>query len=199
MDLESAEARQFAPLLLPATAVFGRASKLRSHWLYRSDVSSSLVIRDPIGRHNARDSLLVELRAEGQTVFPGSIHPAGEPVEWAGNWEPLEVDGDDLVRRVRTLAVLSVLKRHWTVGQADDNAVLAVIDLLAHAKMQSDSIASFLEAVIGRRQYSRYLDMARNDAPRSSLRQLARNIASLEVLLGKLVTDWILRLLDDPA
>ena len=75
-------------MILPATsAQFGRASKPRSHRLYRSPGAQTRKFIDPVRR-----SMLVEIRSDGglQTVFPPSVHPSGETIEWAAEDDPAE-------------------------------------------------------------------------------------------------------------
>lgn len=77
VDLDSALAIELAPELLPPTFTYGRASKPRSHWLYRCPgvTVTKLEWKFPEGRGH------VELRANRhQTMFVGSIHPSGERV-----------------------------------------------------------------------------------------------------------------------
>ena len=92
-DLDCAEAVALARYLLPKTdAVFGRASRRGSHFLYRTTLAersekATLQFHDP-----TRHDMLVELRVGGgkgaQTVFPGSVHEGGEPVEWERSGNP---------------------------------------------------------------------------------------------------------------
>jgi hypothetical protein len=84
VDCDSPEAVSLVPRFMPQTsAIFGRASKRRSHYLYRlnpnSDPFEKLIFLDPVTR-----STLLELRGDGghQTMAPGSVHPSGETVEW---------------------------------------------------------------------------------------------------------------------
>src|ERR687892_973057 len=115
VDLDSSETVALAPTFLPATgSQFGRRSRPASHWIY---YASPLVETEKFADIDNRDdekSMLVELRSTGaQTVFPGSIHPSGELVEWAGEGEPARVPGPDLRAAVVLLAVASLLARHW--------------------------------------------------------------------------------------
>jgi hypothetical protein len=110
VDLDCAEAVAIAPYLLPPTAaVFGRASKPMSHWLYHTDLASQ-IDKAELKFAGPDQKTLLELRIGGggkgaQTVFPGSTHECGEPIAWkepAG--EPAKVDGNLLQRRVQLSA-----------------------------------------------------------------------------------------------
>jgi hypothetical protein len=85
VDLDCEEALKLADLYLPPTAAeFGRQSKPRSHRLYIAPGTVHEAFADPLD-----GTTLLELRAQGrdggchQTVFPPSVHPSGEPIEWA--------------------------------------------------------------------------------------------------------------------
>jgi Bifunctional DNA primase/polymerase, N-terminal len=80
VDLDFNEAIAVAPYMPPKTgAIFGRASKRNSHWLYRTTLATqadtaAVQFKDPTDK-----SMLIELRIGGgcrgaQTVFPESIH-----------------------------------------------------------------------------------------------------------------------------
>jgi hypothetical protein len=61
--------------------------------------------------------MLLEVRIGGgdkgaQTVFPGSVHETGEPIDWEEDGEPSEVDGEELVERAKRLAALCLFARH---------------------------------------------------------------------------------------
>jgi len=75
IDLDNRRSVQLADCFLPETnAVFGRASKRRSHFLYYCPEAKTEKFQF--------SEMIVEIRAAGmQTVFPGSIHESGEPVD----------------------------------------------------------------------------------------------------------------------
>lgn len=121
VDLDCAEASKLAPYLLPQTnAIFGRTSAPQSHWLYRTELGGTseravIAFRDPTIRGGK--ATLVELRVGGrssaQTVFPGSVHESGEPIEWSKTGNPAAVDGHHLKRRVAALAAAALILRNW--------------------------------------------------------------------------------------
>ncbi len=118
VDLDCPEAVALAAAFLPATgAVFGRASKRRSHRLFYSNLhetetEASRQFKDTNG------TVLLELRTGGggkgaQTVFPGSTHVSGESVEWDERGEPSKVDDTGFLANVHELAAAVLLARHW--------------------------------------------------------------------------------------
>jgi hypothetical protein len=101
VDLDAQQATELADEFLPATAAeFGRAGKPRSHRLY--------VVTGPIDTAKWQTSdrqMIVELRSTGtQTVFPGSIHPSGERVEWHAGGEPTTITPEALRAACERLA-----------------------------------------------------------------------------------------------
>jgi hypothetical protein len=130
VDLDAPEALQLAPSWLPSTLTFGRASKPRSHFLYRAPGAATVQFRDPRDR-----STLVELRATpdaalgksiggSQTVLPPSTHPTGERVRFEAGWRglPLEVDALELRQVVAELAAAALVMRRR--GEAQARALL---------------------------------------------------------------------------
>ncbi|MGD9720102.1 MAG: phage/plasmid primase, P4 family [Pirellulales bacterium] len=102
VDLDHPRAVELAPQFLPATpAIFGRAGKSRSHWLYRAT--------RPVAtkKHKSKSAgMIVELRSTGsQTVFPPSTHESGEAIAWVDETaEPTPIDPDQLLECVKRLA-----------------------------------------------------------------------------------------------
>ena len=90
VDIDCPEALALADTFLPATsAIFGRASKPRSHWLYITDLNRSekkaviQFVEPPSLGDGQQPSTLIELRVGGdqkgaQTLAPDFIHPSGE-------------------------------------------------------------------------------------------------------------------------
>ena len=88
LDLDCPEAIAAAPYILPRTAVFGRATKPASHWVYRANLHETRD-RAAIKFMGSDKTGLLEVRMgagglASQTVFPPSTHVSGEPIEWAG-------------------------------------------------------------------------------------------------------------------
>lgn len=104
IDLDHPRAVERADAVLPPTpAVFGRASKPRSHRLYRTLSAIKSVA------HKSRMpglGSIVEIRSTGlQTVFPPSTHVSGEAIEWQDEEaEPALIDGQELIQAVKALA-----------------------------------------------------------------------------------------------
>ncbi|HPQ17260.1 MAG TPA: phage/plasmid primase, P4 family [Bryobacteraceae bacterium] len=138
VDIDNRRCAELAGEHLPPTAVFGRASKPRSHWLYQ--------VTAPIKSttHTSKtEGHLIQIRGTGmQTVFPPSTHESGEPITWeVEGAEPAEIDPEELLLAVEGLAnrVLEELGERPPQRQTEkgrrSKAVAAIkkIDLPDHA------------------------------------------------------------------
>ena len=124
VDLDCTEAVALAAAFLPDTDTkFGRKSKRASHWLYVSPGAATRQFK------LATDCMVVELRSTGgQTVFPGSVHPTGEEIQWERgcDGDPAMVDASELTQHVNELAAAAVVLRCWPKEGGRHDAVLAL-------------------------------------------------------------------------
>jgi hypothetical protein len=164
VDLDCSEARALAAFFLPETAaVFGRESAPAAHWLYVSDrwkhaKTASTKFEDPVSADGEHGVCLVELRSGrvgnnnelkgALSVFPPSTHPSGELVRWDKDGEPAQVDADELIRLVATLAAAALLVRHYPPdGKKHQTIGLVLGGFLARAGWNENRIATFVEAI----------------------------------------------------
>lgn len=141
VDLDCEEAMTLAPHFLPSTeAVFGHMSKRRSHHLYFSSTPTKKFI-DP-----SSGATLLEIRSSGQTVFPGSVHPSGELIEWDEHGQPRQIQSDVLLRSVKHLAAAALLARYWPKGSRHC-ASLALAGALLRKDWQENEVTAFIRAV----------------------------------------------------
>jgi hypothetical protein len=158
VDLDCREAVLTGPMFLPGSnSIFGRASKLRSHWLYNSTLAGKiskacLQFRDAAPNGATEGAMLLELKIGGggkgsQSVFPGSVHTSGETIEWSRDGALITVDDDVLLRQVHRLAVAVLLARHWPADGSRHDAALTVGGFLARAGFNEDEAALMLEAI----------------------------------------------------
>lgn len=195
VDLDCPEAVALAPDFLPPTVTFGRASKPRSHYLYKVDVLAfeKVAFLDPIDR-----STIVEIRGDGghQTVFPGSLHDSGEMVEWNDfNVELRSVAAADLQRRVRQLALAVLVARHvWQDGYHNEptkhlSGMFAALDwtldetetfIIALMKFSGDADKSRLPTV--RHTFRRFAD-GKKVTGSGALRKQLKNDALVDRLM----------------
>jgi hypothetical protein len=143
-DLDCPEAVCLAPYLLPHTnCVFGRASNPASHYVYRvSNPGKRMAFTAGAGH-----GTIAEYRANGSmTVFPGSVHPSGEPIEFVTDGEPGEVDSDSLRQAVAKVTASSLIVRRWIDGQRHDTA-LALGGVLPRSQWPSDDATAFVKSI----------------------------------------------------
>jgi hypothetical protein len=171
VDLDCPEALKLGPAILPPTdAIFGRKSTPGSHRLYVSSDEiadhANITFKDP--NRMGEEALLFELRIGGggrgaQTVFPPSIHKGtGELICWEKYGEPARLDGSDLLRRCRLLAVCCLLVRYWppTGGGCHDTA-LVVGGFLARAGLRAEEVMSVVSVIAGVSNADRAAELAR--------------------------------------
>ena len=113
--LDCHEAVALAPTYLPPSgAIFGRASKPRSHWLFTAPGAILKTFADPLLKEK---NTLLELRAPGrdggchQTLLPPSIAD-GERRDWESSIEPAPFDAVKLRQRCAWLAVACLVMRY---------------------------------------------------------------------------------------
>ncbi len=150
VDLDCSEAMTLARHLLPSTdAIFGRESKPAAHYLYR--------VPDPdpvaaIGYRDEKKEMICELRLGGggkgaQTMFPGSMHPDSERVEWESDGEPTEITCATLKQACVKIAIGTMLLRHWPLKTGRHNGALCLGGFLARAGWGCDDIGDFVGGI----------------------------------------------------
>jgi hypothetical protein len=202
LDLDCPESIAAAPYILPRTAVFGRATKPASHWVYRTNLHETKD-RAAIKFMGSDKTGLLEVRMgagglASQTVFPPSTHVSGEPIEWAGSGasEIAEVDGDELIRRARRLAVASELARSYPKIGGRHDAAFVLGSFLARCGFSQPGAATFVEAVAAAslQPGDKRRDMARTARDGAAAGKLA-GFPLLAVTFGegaaKKVADWL--------
>jgi putative DNA primase/helicase len=145
VDIDHPDALRFAAYFLPETnCVFGRASKPRSHWLYR--------VPHPGNRMPFQaERMIVEVRGNGCcTVFPGSVHESGERVEFDNpdDFVPLRSTWAELTRAAKKIAIATVLYRHWSQdNHCRHDLALSVTAMLARRGWSRDDVAGLVKAI----------------------------------------------------
>jgi putative DNA primase/helicase len=211
IDLDCSEAIEIAPAVLPRTgAIFGRETKRNSHHLYITNLAetvsqAALQFKDPISKN-----MLLEVRIGGgdkgaQTVFPGSVHETGEPIDWEEDGEPAEVDGEELVKRAKRLAALCLFARHWpqkpkpgeSGGRHD--AALTVGGFLARCGFDRPHVKLYVEWIARAANDEEIRDrvQAGHDATIAYQKGgLTRGYPALEELFGEKIADKLADWLD---
>jgi hypothetical protein len=214
IDLDCAEAIAIAPYILPRTnAIFGRASKRASHWLYYTDLAltsetAAIKFKNPIKDPDGKQRMLVELRIGGnsgaQTVFPGSTHETGEAIQWEEEGEPLSVDADELHRKVHEVAAFALLACHWPHNGSHlrHQAALVIGGLLARAGKSASTIKAIAEAIAkaaGDEEWKDRRTAAQDAAEAYSTGKHAFGLPAMRELFGVDVTNKVAEWLDHHA
>jgi len=152
VDLDCHAAVTLAPIFLPHTsAVFGRNSRRRSHWLYYSNLTTRKfrdpLIEQPADKTEGDKAMLVELRSSGgQTIFPGSVHESGEAITWDEAGDLARVESKELASAAARLAAATLLARRWPPEGSRQDAALALAGGLLRGGWSEDETAHFIEA-----------------------------------------------------
>ncbi len=196
IDLDTKEAVFLAPGFLPETnAIFGRDNRRGSHWLFESAGASTTRYLDPVDKR-----VLLEVRADGcQTVFPGSVHPSGERIEWDCSGDPAMVRSKVLKSNCGRLAACALLARHWPGEGGRHDAQLTLGAFLTRAKWPIDEVAHFLASVAAaaggdqeiRKRRAMAEDCARRLAEDQPLRGFPRLAETFGEPVARAVAEWL--------
>ena len=144
VDIDSPDALKFAPHFLPQTnCIFGRHSKRQSHWLYRVTDSGHCE------RFTANTTMVIEVRGENHyTLFPGSVHPDGEAVEFAylEDHTPAVSSWTELKKSATKIAIATELSKRWAPG-IRHQLTLSVSALLARQNWIVGDVVHLIQAV----------------------------------------------------
>lgn len=140
VDLDNKWSVGLAGFFLPETgAIFGRAGKKRSHYLYYCPDAKTEKFQFT--------EMIAEIRAAGtQTIFPGSIHESGDPIKWDETGEPLEISFKELHSAVGKLAAASLLAELWIDTKRHDLSLCVSGALLTNGFSFEDAYL-FMEAI----------------------------------------------------
>jgi putative DNA primase/helicase len=222
VDLDCPEAIAIAPFVLPRTgAIFGRPSARAAHWLYTSDLAppednvadetqaednkAVLKFRDSslFRKPGAGKVTLVELRIGGhkgaQTVFPGSTHETGETISWEESGEPAMIDGAELIKKVKLVAVGALFIRYWPALGARHDAALAVGGFMARAGYKPEWIKYFVERIAreaGCTDVAAKMKAAYDSATNTLAGEHTYGLKTIEQLFGQHVADKVAEWLD---
>lgn len=153
IDLDCDEAIAVAASFFPRTRIFGRASKRFSHRLYKTELN------DPVATIKFQDvqkpaKVILEIRIGGagkaaQTIFPGSIHPSGEAIEWGDLREVSTIDGLDLKRAAARVAACTLIARAYPQQGGRHEGAIVVAGFLCRCGFSGPDVKLFVDALAG--------------------------------------------------
>jgi putative DNA primase/helicase len=148
LDLDWPEAVAVARYLLPDTRTFGRPGAPASHRIYRATGTIPKTKRYKVPGQG-EDRSVVELLSTGaQSLIPPSLHDSGERRQWYEKRNVYEIDGADLIERVRDVATAALLVRNWPGRGARHDYVNAATGYLARRKLAPERVERIMRAAI---------------------------------------------------
>lgn len=95
-----------------------------------------------------KETMLLEMRSTGcQTIFPPSIHPSGETIEWGTEGEPAQVSVDELAQACSKLAAATLMALAWPAQGSRQETALALAGALLRVGWTEEETRQFIEAV----------------------------------------------------
>jgi len=165
IDLDVGEARELAVHLFSDLPAFGRAGAPGGHRLVRCPDAPAKITKFQFSGTAAEyaaerldltpetndKAVVLELRGNGQTMFPPSLHPGGERVAWAGGAVPNvipELTWDELQKSARLLAFLAVVLRAYPrVAGCRDEVCMALTGVLLRLGSEEEEVDELVTLV----------------------------------------------------
>ena len=123
--------------------LWSRIATPRSHWVYRVPDAET-------HKQFNSNEMILEVRGNKRcTVFPGSVHPSGEPIEFEdrGNFEPQRIDMErTCMGPAAKIAISNELFVAWKPGQRHDMA-LATAAKLARVGWSRENVRYLISAI----------------------------------------------------
>ncbi len=195
IDLDCPEAIELAKPILPDTGwTHGRESARTSHYCYVAPGCKTKKYVDPVD-----GAMLVEIRSDGcQTVVPPSRHESGELVEHEGEGVATEVQSKLLQEDVSTLALATILARHYPAKGSRHNFTMALSGMFLNGGMPQDKVEWLVtiiaKAACDEEWAQRKVDVA-TTAERIAKRQTVTGAPTLIEIVGEPVVRSIAEIL----
>jgi hypothetical protein len=211
IDLDCPHARQLAGIegLLWGLPAFGRAGDLPGHFLVNCGDAPDKVIQFGLSTGHGLPlpkDMVLELRANGQTVFPPSKYHRDDgnmqAVVWAAGAEPdtiPEMSWSELHLKAKALALLSVVLAAYPTRGNRDNVCMALAGTLVRIGIEpniADSLVVRLAQIAGDDEADRRSGKALAASERISAGGEVTGLPSLIELLGlesceKTIRKWL--------
>src|ERR1700730_5498720 len=155
IDLDCDEAIAVAAAFFPRTRIFGRPSKRFSHWLFTTELAAT----DAVATIKFQDihkpaKVILEIRIGGagkaaQTIFPGSVHPNGEAIQWEELREVSAIDGTTLKRAAARVAACVLIARAYPQPGGRHAGAIVVAGFLCRCGFSGPDVKLFVDALAG--------------------------------------------------
>lgn len=144
-DLDWPEARIVGAEVFADLPSFGRAGAKGSHRLAICPGAKSKKLQLPAGVKDPRlpsehAQCVLELRANGLTMVPSSIHPSGEEVQWEKRCDAPTIAYPEALKKAGLVATLSVCLRLWPAQGSRDDTAMALAGALLSAGYDPDTV-----------------------------------------------------------
>ena len=191
IDIDSLTALDLAKKYLPETGlIFGRKSKPYSHWVYVCDKLPKTT------KFQSSDGCIIEIRANGtQSVWPGSVHPSKEIIDYQSNGDPVKVTKEDLETACKIISIGAILIDNYPAeGLRNDFALTLASLSLRLFKMNTDAAKSFvvkISQLAGDEEYKSRSAIIDYTAKRMKNGEQVVGIPSLKEFIGAYAADDI--------
>lgn len=201
IDIDNLAALDLAEAYLPKTGlIFGRKSKPNSHWIYVCDKLPNTT------KYNSNDGCVIEIRADGtQSVWPPSVHPSGEAINYLTDGMPAKVLKEELERACRIITVGAILLDNYPAeGARNEFSLMLGSIALRLFNMDIEQAEGFVKAVAslaGDEECDSRSETIKYTAERMKKGEKVLGIPSVEKAIGKEPTGYIAKyvLLDGTA
>lgn len=189
IDLDWDEAAHFAAFYLPETFTYGRASRPRTHYLYRCKGIASMAKAIPKKVDPENHGKVVEIRSTGtQSVLPPSMHPDRERYEINDDRDFTSIGRGELERLVNRISAAAVLLRHFPNEGGRHDFIHALTGALLWSGWEEDETIRFMEAFLS-------ATMREDDEPGDralTVKNTIQHFRSKDRVAGwKSLSDWV--------
>lgn len=144
-DLDWPEARIVGAEVFADLASFGRAGAKGSHRLAICPGAKSKKFQLPAGVKDPRlpsehAQCVLELRANGLTMVPPSIHPSREEVKWEKRCDAPAIAYPEALKKAGLVAFISVCMRLWPAQGSRDDTAMALAGALLSAGYDPETV-----------------------------------------------------------
>ncbi|SMY07240.1 bifunctional DNA primase/polymerase [Flavimaricola marinus] len=153
-DYDCREAAELAKITFDDFPSFGRPGSPYSHRIVQAELKKGRYTfelpKEVAAKLAAERAMLLEVRGDGhQTMFPPSIHPSGERVQWhIGATSVPTVEADELLKLCGIIAVLSTVAMAYPkVNGQRDEVCMMIAGVLVRAGLEDAMIDDLIVCV----------------------------------------------------
>ena len=143
VDLDTQEACDVAPHILPETFIYGRRDKPHSHYLFRCvGIETKKWQIKEIGT-------IIEIRSTGaQSVLPPSVHPDGDRYQTYHDVEFYDIPRKELQKFANEIAIAAIFVRFYPDAGSRHDYVHTCTGTLCHAQWEEEKVRRVMAAML---------------------------------------------------